>query len=124
MLVALLVVIIIRVPPIAAKSATARAKPSSTASAAPSLAGPFTRKPSPTRVTSHAGLNGAVLPTSFARKDFQRGNAAGAIFADSLLNGANFTHANLRGADLRGACLRGAVFTAAELAGRTLPERT
>ena len=50
-------------------------------------------------------------------KDFRHADAAGAVFARSLLNGANFSHADLRGADLRGACLRGAIFTRAQLAG-------
>ena len=111
MLVALLAIIITRVPPIAAISATARAKPSPAGfSAALSLSGPvYTQVSVDGRDFCQRGSErrGPSAPR-FARKStLQRANAARSRCSGfySLLNGANFTHANLRGADLRGACL-------------------
>lgn len=85
----------------------------------PTLSGPaYTQGMVADRNFIGANLSGARLVRLDLRgKSFQHANAAGVVFAGSLLNGANFSHADLRGADLRGTCLRGADFTGADLAG-------
>lgn len=85
----------------------------------PTLSGPvYTQAMVAGRNFAHADLRGALLAHLDLRgKNFYHVNAAGAVFAGSLLNGVNLSHADLRGADLRGACLRGAILIGARLGG-------
>jgi hypothetical protein len=111
------VILATQVPRISEISSSPRSKPSP--AAAPALSGlAYTQAEVAERSFAGADLHGAVLMHLDLRgKDFQRADAAGAVFARSLLNGVNLSRANLRGANLRDACLRGAILIGAQLAG-------
>jgi Pentapeptide repeats (8 copies) len=98
---------------------TGRGSSRATPTGAPRLSGPvYTQAMVTGRSFIRADLRGARLAHIDLRgKNFEHAHAAGAVFASSLLNGADLSHTDLRGADLRGACLRGANLTGAKLAG-------
>lgn len=96
-----------------------KASPSATATGTPTLSGKaYTQDMIANRQFIRADLRGARLVHLDLRgKSFMHANAAGAVFAGSLLNGTDLSHADLRGADLRDTCLRGADLAGADLSG-------
>jgi hypothetical protein len=118
-LVILLVMVATQVPRISSMVSPGPKLSSIAPAAAPTSSGQvYTQAMVARRDFIHANLRGARLAHLALRgKDFDRADAAGAVFTGSLLNGANFSHADLRGADLRDTCLRGSILTGTKLAG-------
>lgn len=113
-------IVVTQVPRLSTVFSAQGPKPSPTASLAiPSLSGTaYTQATAASRSFVSADLRGdRLIRLDLRGRSFLDADAAGAVFAGSLLNGANFSHADLRGADLRGTCLRGANLAGAQLAG-------